>query len=126
MKARILGAAILLLTALAVPTIAAAAPTADTRQSASVAVFTQFDATLQPGVLHGFILGPSSEHRAYYAEVTPTEPGSADGAFIERNVVEPEFNATASVWIDVLRLQIPTFMTQLNVHVRVYSLTPRR
>lgn len=93
------------------------------RQSASVAVFREFDATLQPRVLHGFILSAVERDRAYYAEVTPTEP-SVDGAFIERNIVQPEFNG--SVWFDVLRLQIPQFMSDLDVHVRVYSLAPRR
>ena len=79
-----------------------------------------FNTTLQPGVWHGFFLGPSSMNRGYVAEITPLDPG-VDGETIERYVVQPEFNG--SEWNDVLRVQLPGGYKALNVNIRVYDTT---
>lgn len=76
-----------------------------------------WEAVLEPGVWHGFWLGPSSLNYGYVAEVTPLEP-SMEGASLERSVVQPEFDGVQ--WNDVLRVQIPAGQPALRVSLRVY------
>jgi hypothetical protein len=79
---------------------------------------TSFDTTLQPGVLHSFGLGASSDNRGYLAEITPTAPGQ-NGQTIQRCVIEPEFDC--SQWSDVLRVQIASNDPALPVNIRIYD-----
>ena len=87
-------------------------------ETSKLPIVTDFTATLQPGVWHGWILGPSSQQRGHVAEISPLEP-STDGAHIERYVAQPEFDG--SQWNDVLRVQIPSFNMALDVRIRVYE-----
>jgi hypothetical protein len=89
-------------------------------ETSKLPIVTDLTATLQPGVWHGWILGPFSQRRGYVAEISPLEP-STDGAHIERYVVQPEFDGVQ--WNDVVRVQIPFFNTELDVRIRVYELT---
>jgi len=81
-------------------------------------VVADFSTKLQPGVLHGFVLGPSSMDRGYLAEITPMAPG-INGETIEKCVIEPEFNGTQ--WNDVLRVQLGAGYPSLPVNIRVYD-----
>jgi hypothetical protein len=80
-------------------------------------IVTQFNTTLQPGVWHGFVIGPSSLERGYVAEISPLQP-SVDGAHIERYVVQPEFDGVQ--WNDVLRVQLPLDTPALEANIRIY------
>jgi hypothetical protein len=102
--------------------VPAQANTLSADRPASIVVATNFDTTLEPGVWHGFVMGPSSLKRAYIAEISPLQP-SVDGAHIERYVVQPEFNGRE--WNDVLRVQIPAGNPALTVHIRVYAIQPQ-
>lgn len=87
--------------------------------SFDVQIVSSFTTTLQPGVLHGFILGPVSTIRGFVAEVSPLDP-SDDGAHVQ-SFVQPEFNG--SVWYDVLRVQLLASSTPVNADINVYSLS---
>jgi hypothetical protein len=82
-------------------------------------VVSDFNATLQPGVWAGWVLGSSSVDRGFVVEISPLEP-SINGASIEKYVVQPEFNGV--IWRDVLRVQIPGYHPQLDVNIRVYGI----
>ena len=88
--------------------------------TAHMPVAAEFDATLEPGGWHGWSLGLASEDRAYVAEITPLDP-SENGAHIARTVVQPEY--AGDTWYDVLRVMIPEWMPELNVHIRVYDVS---
>lgn len=77
----------------------------------------EWETVLEPGVWHGFLLGPSSVDYGYVAEVTPLEP-SVQGASVERCIVQPEFDGRQ--WNDVLRVQIPAGQPALRANVRAY------
>lgn len=94
------------------------------QKKGKVELFKNYDVTLAPGGWQGALLGPSSDACAYVAEVTPLEPGSRDGAFIQKNVVQPEFDG--KVWNDVLRLSLPSDCNALLVNVRVYKITAEK
>ncbi len=85
-------------------------------------VVADFDCELQPGEWHGFVVGESSARRAYLVEISPLEP-STDGATVERYVVQPEFDAAAGTWRDVLRVATPAGALPLLVNVRIYEAT---
>ncbi len=87
-------------------------------QTSGLPLVTVFDATLQPGVWHGFVLGPSSLNEGYLPEITPLG-GSLDGGHIQRYVVEPEYDG--SQWNDVLRVRIPESFPVQAVNIRVYG-----
>lgn len=74
---------------------------------------TQFTTTLQPGVLHGFSVGASSDIGGYIVEVSPV---SSVNAVIQEIRLLPEFPGT---WMDVLRLQTRPQDPPLEVHVRI-------
>jgi len=78
-----------------------------------------FDTTLEPGVWHGWVMGPSSWCGGYIVEVTPLEP-SDNGAYVEEALVRPEFNRDG--WNDVLRIRIPADQPPLKVNVHVYHI----
>jgi hypothetical protein len=86
-------------------------------QTARLPIVTQVNTTLEPGVWHGFVIGPSSLERGYVAEISPLQP-SVGGAHIERYVVQPEFDGVQ--WNDVLRVQLPLDTPALEVNIRVY------
>lgn len=81
-----------------------------------------FNTVLEPGVWHGWFVADSSANQTYLIEITPLEP-SVDGACIERNLVQPEYNGES--WADVLRIVIPAFMPPLPVNVRVLAIKTR-
>ncbi|HKQ59263.1 MAG TPA: hypothetical protein VJY35_15480 [Candidatus Eisenbacteria bacterium] len=83
-------------------------------------VVADITTTLQPGVWHGYVLGPSSAAGGYLTEITPLAPGT-DGETIERYVVQPEYNG--STWNDVLRVQLPASYAPLQVRLKVYSVS---
>jgi hypothetical protein len=89
-------------------------------RTADLPVITEIEETLQPGVWHGWGLGPCEQSQGYLVEVTPLED-SVDGAYIERAVVQPEFDGTQ--WNDVVRVMIPEWMPELRVQIRVYAVT---
>lgn len=84
---------------------------------AALPLLTEFEAVLEPGVWHGWELGPASENRGYVADVTPMQGGN-EGDRIEKIHFQPEYPGQ---WIDVLRLQIPETQEPLRVLVRVYE-----
>ncbi|HEX5029982.1 MAG TPA: FlgD immunoglobulin-like domain containing protein, partial [Candidatus Eisenbacteria bacterium] len=73
--------------------------------------------TLQPGVIHAVVVGPSSASAAYVAEVTPLNSGVTAG--LVRSTILPERNCTD--WNDVLRLQTSDSDPPIDINVRVYS-----
>ncbi len=76
-----------------------------------------FTATLHGGVAEKFVLGPSDRNGGYVVDVTPLVD-SEDGAYIEKQVL-PEFNGR--MWVDVLTLTTPSYISPLKVHVQAYS-----
>jgi hypothetical protein len=76
-----------------------------------------FNFTLQPGVAHGFVMGPVSEKRGYVTEVTPSSPSDFNGASIT-SFVQPEFNGVG--WSDVLRVVLNGGFLPVNANVRAY------
>jgi hypothetical protein len=73
---------------------------------------------LQPGVWHGWGLGNSAETPgAYLVDVSPVN-ASKNGAYIERALVQPEFDGYQ--WNDVLRIMLPEGFKPLKVNVMVY------
>lgn len=81
-------------------------------------LLADMDVTLEPGVWHGSLMRPSCACGGYFVEVTPLQP-SVGGAYVERAVVQPEYNGFE--WNDVLRVMIPGDQPPLNVNVRVYE-----
>ena len=90
-------------------------------RTARLPVVSEFTAKLEPGVWHGWALGPSSANGAFIPEISPLR-SSVEGARIERHVVQPEFDGVQ--WNDVLRVQIPAGDPALKVNIRLYGLTP--
>lgn len=86
--------------------------------AAAQQLVSAFDVTLQPGVLQGYILGGSSETKAYVCEITPLEQQEV---VIEKNYVEPEFDG--SIWKDVLRVQLRATDPATLVNIRVYDIS---
>jgi hypothetical protein len=82
----------------------------------SVPKVADFNFTLQPGVAHGFALGPVSENRGYVTEVTPFTLVPAQ----PESFVQPEFNAVS--WNDVLRVQLLFAPTPVEANLRVYAI----
>lgn len=76
------------------------------------------NATLEPGVLHGWVIAPSSACGGYLVEATP-RGHYADGGYVEMALVRPEFDGVD--WNDVLRVQIPEGQPPLKANLRVYS-----
>lgn len=76
-----------------------------------------FNATLHGGVAEKFVLGPSDCNGGYVVDVTPLE-ASEDGAYIEKQIL-PEFNG--KMWVDVLTLTTPAYISPLRVHVQAYT-----
>ena len=85
-----------------------------------ISIHREFDTTLEPGIWHGFALGPCSDKCAYIAEISPLET-SNNGAFVEKYVIQPEFNGR--LWQDVLRATIPNTQKKLKVNLRIYKIT---
>ncbi len=75
-----------------------------------------FTTELQPGVLHGFLLGPASDFKAYLPEISPLDDIAAG---LERVFVQPEYDGER--WNDVLRIMIREQDPPLRVNVRVYQ-----
>jgi len=90
-------------------------------RTARLPVVSEFTAKLEPGVWHGWVLGPSSAAGAFIPEISPLR-SSVEGARIERYVVQPEFDGVQ--WNDVLRVQISADEPALKVNIRLYGLTP--
>lgn len=90
-------------------------------RKAEARVVADFTVTLQPDVLHGFVLGPASLNRGFVVEVSPLTP-AADGAFVT-SFVEPETNGI--VWIDVVRLKLGAASAPIDANIRVYALVPK-
>jgi hypothetical protein len=88
-------------------------------ETAEALVTNEFNTTLQPGDWQGYFLGESSSDQGFLVEITPLEP-SVDGAYVERCVIQPEFDGTQ--WNDILRLQIPAGDPPLEVNVRFSAL----
>lgn len=95
------------------------APGAHLSTKCRVLLVRTFEVVLEPGVWHGFSLGPSSNECAYVAKVTPLEPAK-DGSYIEKTVVQPESDGNR--WNDVLRVMIPGTQEKLKVKIRVYKI----
>jgi hypothetical protein len=86
-------------------------------QAPQLALAAEFDTHLEPGVWHGFGVGPSSVHTGYVIEVTPL---SSKDNQIERYTVQPEYNG--STWNDVARVMVPSDRPGLDVHIRIYAI----
>lgn len=104
---------VLLLVGLLVPS-----PILATESSPNSLLIADMDVTLEPGVWHGWAMQPSCECGGYLVEVTPLQPAD-DGAYVERAVVQPEYNGHE--WNDVLRVMIPDSQLPLDVNLRVYQ-----
>jgi hypothetical protein len=80
-----------------------------TADTVSVSLHREIDATLKPGVRHGFSLGPSVPKRAYLAVVSPaTDAGNVgEQIVVERLAVQTEHNERDKKWSDVLRIASP-------------------
>jgi hypothetical protein len=89
-------------------------------RTADLPVRAAFETTLEPGVWHGWGLGPCEQDQGYLVEVTPLED-SVEGAYIERALVQPEFDGHN--WNDVARVMIPEWMPQIHVQIRIYGVT---
>jgi len=87
---------------------------------ADLSISNEFQATLEPGVWSGFILGEKSKDIAYIPEITPISNAASNGAFVEKYTIQSEYNGTN--WYDVLRMQIPQNQSSTPVNVRVYKL----
>jgi hypothetical protein len=81
-------------------------------------IFTEFTTTLQPGVRHDFILGPSSAKQGYVPVITPLQRSTKD-ATLQDYEVGPEFDGVQ--WNDVLHVQIPGTYSPMPVNIRVYG-----
>ena len=83
---------------------------------------TEFDYQLQPGVLHGVILGSPTLTQGNLVNVTPVGP-SAEGAVVE-TFVRPEFHQ--GTWVDVIRLRHSSNQSERTADVRTHvdSLAP--
>jgi hypothetical protein len=77
----------------------------------------EFNFTLQPGVAHGFVMGPVSEKRGYVTEITPSSSSDFNGASIT-SFVQPEFNGAN--WNDVLRVVLNGGSMPVDANVRAY------
>jgi len=96
-------------------------PALATESSPNSLLIADMDVTLEPGVWHGWVMQPSGACGGYFVEVTPLQP-SIDGAYVERAVVQAEYNGFE--WNDVLRVMIPGDQPSLDVNVRVYQTCP--
>ena len=94
------------------------APAQAAGPDSTLPVVFNLNPVLQPGVWHGWGLGPSSADRGYIVEVTPLE-APRGGNHVERALVQPEFDGQA--WNDVLRVMLPEGMEPLKVNLRVYE-----
>ena len=89
---------------------------------ATISVFRDIDATLQPGTWHGFALAPTSTDCAYVAKVTPNS--NQTSGLVEKVVVQSEWNG--SVWYDVLRVNAPVNQaSDLGVKIRVFKVSKK-
>ena len=86
-------------------------------QSCELQVASEFEATLSPGVWHGWGLGPCSMDRGFLVEITPLEP-SNEGAYVRAQVQEEYFRER---WLDVLRVQSSRDQPPVRVHIRVFT-----
>jgi hypothetical protein len=100
---------------------ASAAVDANIRVYAVTSPLLSFDFVLQPGVGHGFSLGPSSAHRGYVVEVTPS--GAALAGSSVTAFAEPEFNGPSGVWGDVVRVVLRNASGPVSANIRVYAVT---
>ncbi len=92
-----------------------------TADTVSVSLHREMDVTLQPGVLHGFSLGPSMPKRAYLAVVSPSanQNGLGKEILIEKLAVQTEHNEKQKTWSDVLRIASPDNLTE-DQHIKVH------
>lgn len=81
-------------------------------------VLAEYDVDLEPGVWTGIGLRPSTAHGGYVVEINPRSSEPAAGEFVERLVVQPEFDGKS--WNDVLRLMTPIDQPPMSVQARVY------
>lgn len=88
-----------------------------------VSLHMDYETVLPPGVWQGMVLGPSSDKCGYVAEISPLED-TKDGGFIEKYVIQPEFNG--KIWNDVLRISLAKNLAPLRVNVRVYKVTAEK
>ncbi len=109
----VLGALVLIISLVPGPVLAAKPPKS--------LLIADMDVALEPGVWHGWVMQPSTGCGGYIVEVTPLE-ASASGAYVERAVVQPEYDGFE--WNDVLRVMIPGDQPALDVNVRVYQTGP--
>jgi hypothetical protein len=86
-------------------------------------LIADMNVTLEPGAWQGWIMQPSSECGGYMVEVTPLER-SVRGAYVEKALVQPEYDLDNDVWWDVLRVMIPADQPALSANVRVYNTCP--
>ncbi len=82
----------------------------------SLPVVMEFTAPLEPGVWHGWGIGPAAQDQGYIVEITPLEP-STNGAHVERHRVTPELSS------DVLRVMMSTGQPTIDVNLRVRAIT---
>lgn len=79
----------------------------------------EFTTVLQPGVWHGWVVGPAADGCGFAVEVTPLRP-LEDGAHVQAARVLPEFDGAR--WSNVLRVQIPDWQERLPARIQVYRL----
>jgi hypothetical protein len=91
----------------------------DIKKLLLTSVAQSFTTTLQPGIWHGFLLGPSSENFAYIPKITP-KASVTQGGRIEKYVVQPEFDGEK--WNDVLRIIASPDNPSFEVDVRVFKI----
>jgi hypothetical protein len=92
------------------------------KSDATITFHQQFDATLQPSVLQGFEISPtSSENCVYIAKICPWG-SSTDGAHVQNYFIQPETDG--KTWHDVIRIMLPPeATTPLKVHVVIYKIS---
>lgn len=93
-----------------------------TADTVSVSLQREMDVTLQPGVWHGFSLGPSMPKRAYLAVVSPgaDQNGRDKEILIKKLAILTEHSKKQNTWSDVLRISSPDNLTEdqrIKVHV---------
>ena len=102
-------------------------PETQSPMQAEVAIYSQpnlpvaaeFEVVVEPGVWQGYIIGPSSDAKAYLVEIDPLVD---EGSWLDIYTIQPEFDG--KTWNDVLRLHVVDSFMPMPLIARVYAVEP--
>ena len=83
-----------------------------------------FTTRLDPGVWHGWALGPTRRDVGYLVKVTPDPSATKLPTLIEKMQVQSEYDGNS--WRDVLRIVAPITQPYVSVKVTVFQVAPRQ